>query len=345
MMGSLPLWEKHALGRLYTYDSTFTRPPASGSIPTGRMVEDTVDHSLDTWPPAGIPPGPTTGPPAGIPAGPTTGPPAGIPAGYTTGPPAGIAAGPISSSPLAGSGCGPTIHRLHCLDFLLAGYFVYGTPPYQHARSLWPADDPHAAAIARLLRKWSSFFVAYRRPRSSGAAGLFLSRLLHLRRPSLRGLEAVALVTPDASDPSRALLGVLNPTSDHISELVQLPLYYTGLPPGTAVVVAELSLRPRGFELEGLPLLAPASHEPHEPPPPLYTCHVLGEPGGGFTDVTLRVRIPPVGYAIYEVTVPSDAAAGQMQRGRAEGGAAEEHELPVAGRKAPGIVGVEVVVQ
>ena len=47
--------------------------------------------------------------------------------------------------------------------------------------------------------------------------------------------EAVAHLTSDVSAPERGLASFVNPTNKTISANITIPLYYTGLPPGTAL--------------------------------------------------------------------------------------------------------------
>ena len=78
--------------------------------------------------------------------------------------------------------------------------------------------------------------------RPSGAPGILLSDMVHIRRPDSRGIEAVVSVSADTSAAARAIFSVLNPTlSTVLAANVSVPLYYAGLKPGTAVTVTILT--------------------------------------------------------------------------------------------------------
>jgi hypothetical protein len=117
--------------------------------------------------------------------------------------------------------------------------------------------------------------------------------MVHLLRPSGRGLEAVAHVTSDTSAPERALLCLINPTGSPVRTNVTLPLYYAGLPPGARVTVRRV---PVGLAAAAAAAAGVAAAEGQAARPRDET-HVVGADGAGFTDVVrpaaaLRGRTP-----------------------------------------------------
>ena len=161
---------------------------------------------------------------------------------------------------------------------------------------IYDPADPEKASIAGVISRWTNFFKAQRDPRPSGAPGLLVSKMIHLLRPSARDLEACVHVTPDASSPQRALLALINPTRRALKRNVTVPLWYTGLPPGTKLQLAPLPLRGG----------APSAAEPS----PFASgqgseTHVLGADGtaAGLTDAVVEVQLGPASYALLVGTV------------------------------------------
>ena len=85
------------------------------------------------------------------------------------------------------------------------------------------------------MKRWTGFFREHR------TRLLGMGRMLHLRRPTARFLEAVAHVTADPSEPLRAIVGLVNPTSRGIVDNITVSLYYAGLAPGATVVASVLN--------------------------------------------------------------------------------------------------------
>ena len=184
------------------------------------------------------------------------------------------------------------------MDFILGGYWLLAGQPYFVTSRLYEPTAPDAEAVRATIAKWTAFAKAYRAPRPSGGAGLLYSSMIHLLRPSLRGLEAVAHVTADSSLPMRALISVLNPTASALQQRVTVPLYYTGLAPGTTVNVS--SVAPSGSGIGAGWLAATRA--------PLRTSanetHVLGgDKGAGFTEIVVEVTVEPASYAVLGVSV------------------------------------------
>ena len=127
---------------------------------------------------------------------------------------------------------------VRCVDFVLGGFYLFGTQPFFHSVALWDPEHEHAAELEASVTRWTGFFKAYRE-RLLGKG-----RMLHLRRPTARFLEAVAHVTSDASEPLRAVVGLVNPTSRGIADNITVSLYYAGLAPGATVVASVLQTGP-----------------------------------------------------------------------------------------------------
>ena len=127
------------------------------------------------------------------------------------------------------------IDVVQCVDFVIGGFYLFGTQPFFHAVALWEPGHKHASELGASVKRWTGFFKAYRQ-RMLGTG-----RMLHLRRPTARFLEAVAHVTSDAAEPLRAIVGLVNPTSRGIVDNVTVSLYYAGLAPGAAVVASVLN--------------------------------------------------------------------------------------------------------
>ncbi len=192
-------------------------------------------------------------------------------------------------------------------------------PAPLQATSLCDADDADADAILAIVSKWTAFFREYRAPRPSGAGGVLTAgSLIHVRRPSSRSLEAAVHVTPDDSAPVRGLAALVNPTQRALRQAVRLPLYYSGLPPGTSVTLTDLGLgqqlgqqrgQQRGQQLGrrralSQPFLPIASGCEGDGALCANATFVLGEgAGAGFTDVVLTVELPAASYVALAISV------------------------------------------
>ena len=167
---------------------------------------------------------------------------------------------------------------VRCVDFVLGGFYLFGTQPFFHAVELWDPDHEHAAALEASVKRWTGFFRQYRERM------LGMGRMLHLRRPTARFLEAVAHVTADPSEPLRAIVGLVNPTSRGIADNVTVSLYYAGLAPGATVVASVLN--------------ADAAAASSRPLPAASTRFVVGrDPAASLFDVVLPVKVDAFSYA------------------------------------------------
>ena len=166
---------------------------------------------------------------------------------------------------------------VRCVDFVLGGFYLFGTQPFFHAVELWDPDHEHAAALEASVKRWTGFFRQYRERM------LGMGRMLHLRRPTARFLEAVAHVTSDASEPLRAVVGLVNPTSKGLADNVTVSLYYAGLAPGATVVASVLQTSPAATS---------------RPLPAASTRFVVGrDPAASLFYVVLPVKVDAFSYA------------------------------------------------
>lgn len=121
--------------------------------------------------------------------------------------------------------------RMLCFDVILAGLYGWGVLPTFRAAKLYDQADPDAQAIVATVKGWTDFYREFTKMRPSGAPGILLSDMVHIRRPDARGIEAVVSVSADASAPARAIFSVLNPTlATVLAANVSVPLYATNSP-------------------------------------------------------------------------------------------------------------------
>jgi len=185
------------------------------------------------------------------------------------------------------------VDRVGCFDFVLGTQYLMGTIPTFRSASLFAPADPNATALQHTISKWTSFYKRYRALRPSGRAGVLVDKLLHLRRPDSRSLEAVAHLTSDDSDATRAILSVVNPTPAATSAALELPLYYAGIAQGSRVAL-------RGIDL--------ASPSGRAAPTAAREEHVVGAEGVGPYSVLVEVKLPPRSYSAYIVELLSESS-------------------------------------
>jgi hypothetical protein len=167
---------------------------------------------------------------------------------------------------------------VRCVDFVLGGFYLFGTQPFFHAVELWDPAHESAVELEASIKRWTGFFRQYRERL------LGMGRMLHLRRPTARFLEAVAHVTADPSEPLRAIVGLVNPTSRGIVDNITVSLYYAGLAPGATVVASVLN--------------ADAAAATSRPLPAASTRFVVGrDPAASLFDVVLPVKVDAFSYA------------------------------------------------
>ena len=124
---------------------------------------------------------------------------------------------------------------VRCVDFVLGGFYLFGTQPFFHAVELWDPDHESAAALEASVDALDGLL-----PRASDAA---VGHGPDVAFATADGaiLEAVAHVTADPSEPLRAIVGLVNPTSRGIADNITVSLYYAGLAPGATVVASVLN--------------------------------------------------------------------------------------------------------
>ena len=143
---------------------------------------------------------------------------------------------------------------------------------------LWDPDHESAAALEASVKRWTGFFREHR------TRLLGMGRMLHLRRPTARFLEAVAHVTSDATEPLRAVVGLVNPTSRGIADNITVSLYYAGLAPGATVVASVLN--------------ADAAAATSKPLPASAARFVVGrDPAASLFEIVLPVKVDAFSYA------------------------------------------------
>ena len=179
--------------------------------------------------------------------------------------------------------------RMLCFDFVLAGYYGWGVLGSFRASKLYDPADPDAAALAATTKGWLAFYRRFTKPRPSGAGGIFLGDLIHLRRPSSRDVEAALSVTADASAPERGVLTALNPTLEPLSTNITTSLYYAGIAPGAAVTVTVLT--PGWQQACGLTNTVQGKH-------------LVGQEGAGPYDITIPVDLKPSSYVVFLISLP-----------------------------------------
>eukprot|EP00039_Didymoeca_costata_P012855 m.187247 g.187247 ORF g.187247 m.187247 type:complete len:783 (+) comp15603_c1_seq4:121-2469(+) len=193
--------------------------------------------------------------------------------------------GAIGVNDLSGStktcAANTVIGRTGCFDFILGTQYLMGSIPSFRANALYNPLDPDASKLANIILKWATFYKKYRGPRPSGDSGLLTAKLIHVQRPDSRHMEAVAHVTADSSSRDRGMVAVFN--SDLTRTLQQnltVPLYYTGLAPGTALSVRQLNVSTATFTEKSI-------------------MNVTLGVNAGFTDIVLSVTLSPASYTAF----------------------------------------------
>ncbi len=117
-----------------------------------------------------------------------------------------------------GGGAAATIEPLHeHLDHyeqMLAGNLGLGVQACYRGPRLYDTEETKA-----LVKKWVDFYKQHR--------SILESDLIHLRRADGRGLDYMLHVNPQLEE--RGLLMVFNPLKERVSQILDVPLYYTGL--------------------------------------------------------------------------------------------------------------------
>lgn len=145
-----------------------------------------------------------------------------------------------STAGAAGTAACGFLSRVACADFVLGAQFLMGSQAELRAAALVPPTDPDADAFLATLLRWTTFFKRWARP-ATGKAGLLLSDLIHIQRPTSRRLTVVAHVSSGKGAPERALVALVNPTPRTLWQNVTVDLYYSGLAPGSKVVLSGIT--------------------------------------------------------------------------------------------------------
>jgi len=168
----------------------------------------------------------------------------------------------------------------------------------QYELRLFDPADEDAPALHAAIAKRTTFYQTLARPSGLGCARRLagVAHMLHLHRPDSRSLEVTLHVSPDSSEPTRALLALINPAASTLHEKVRLPLYYTGLLPGSPISTEWLNLSSAGA-------LGSAQ------PPPQMATFVLGDgdPSRPF-DISVNVNLAPRSYAALKRSVDRSTA-------------------------------------
>ena len=96
--------------------------------------------------------------------------------------------GQIGVNDLAAASRTCSRERLICFDFILGSEYLMASVPSFRSARLWDPSDPQAAALERIVSKWTAWYKQHRTSRPSGAAGVLLQKMVHIRRPDSRGL-------------------------------------------------------------------------------------------------------------------------------------------------------------
>lgn len=180
--------------------------------------------------------------------------------------------------------------RLSCFDFVLGTQIMMGSIGSFGAPRLYDPADPEAPKLGATIAKWYGFYKHWRGPRPSGAADLMISTLVHVRRPDSRSMEVVLHATSDASAAHRGMASFVNPSSVRVASDVVLPLWHTGLAPGTAVRCTWAVSTDQAVTFTG----------------PAQTYRLGEGMGAGFTDIVVPVMLEPSSYGILLIELPSD---------------------------------------
>lgn len=141
---------------------------------------------------------------------------------------------------------GAGVARMQCLNFALGSFLVSGFFPMVVADTIYPKGDPDAAAITKIFGQWYGFYKKY-------SAYLSSDLFLHAAPITSRTLE-VTLHSRRNCQPGEGclLVGLVNPTSFPISQLVPISVYYSGIKSGSTVTIVDIT-PPRPVEEQARP--------------------------------------------------------------------------------------------
>ena len=108
-------------------------------------------------------------------------------------------------------------------EWAFATYMGSGIASCYRGPRLYDTDETKA-----LVMKWVSFYKKYRE--------ILSSDIIHIRRPDMQSIDCFMHVNPWLK--VRGLVMVFNPTNEHQTMNITLPLYYTGIT--TVALVSEM---------------------------------------------------------------------------------------------------------
>lgn len=120
-------------------------------------------------------------------------------------------------------------------EWALAQYLGFGTAACYRGTRLYDTEETKA-----IVKKWVDFYKKHRQ--------ILISDIIHLRRADMQGIDAI-LHANAKLETEVGLVMVFNPTTSHVYESLQVPLYYTGLTK-TALVTASDGTSTRTYTLD-----------------------------------------------------------------------------------------------
>ena len=122
-----------------------------------------------------------------------------------------------------------------------------GSIPSFRASRLFDPADPLAVQLQSVISKWTQFYAQFR--------GILTGKMLHLRRPDSKNLEATLHIAFNAAatdgqavdvvPPYIAMLSLTNPNRNTTltQKTLTVPLYYTGLYLCAIVVMCRTAMK------------------------------------------------------------------------------------------------------
>jgi hypothetical protein len=259
--GHLPFWPRATVGRMYIYDSTMNRVPASGQI----GVNDLASSSQACGAP---------GTSARV-------------ACFDWGLASGYAYGTIPSfrSATLWPTADPDASKLEAnvkkwvsffkryRQLFAAGNMLHIRRPDSRGYEAVGFVQPGSYSIL------SGKLLSFNRRASSGRMHQ-LESSMHSAYVTVDTRGTLALTLNLSSYHLAFFTAVFNPSKEVIQTNVTVPMYYTGLPSGSTVTVAldNVSTGTGGG-----------------------TTHTVGHEGGGLYDISVPVQMPPASYAVFKI--------------------------------------------
>ena len=121
-------------------------------------------------------------------------------------------------------------------EFALAQYMGYGVAACYRGTRLYDTNE-----TKQVVTKWVNFYKAHR--------DILTSDIVHLRRPSMLGIDAIMHVNPFLEE--QGLIMVFNPlTSEVDSDTLRVPIYYTGLADWKSVNLIDSSGKTTSYDVD-----------------------------------------------------------------------------------------------